>query len=544
MNKLRAILSLSVAVSLGTVFGSCTSFSSDNPTSGSGGSSATGSGGDTSTGSGGDTSTGSGGSSASGGTTGSGGATASGGTTGSGGATASGGTTGSGGATGTGGATASGGTTGSGGATASGGATGTGGAAGATGTGGAKGGTTGTGGGAAGAPGTGGTASGGTTGSGGTTATGGTTGTGGTTVAATPCSILAAAGNTCVAAHSTVRVIYPSYTGPLYQVCKGTAGAGPNSCTSGTTKDIGSVGGYADSAAQDTFCSGGTCTHLDHLRPVADEERSQARALRRCQGQLRTTRPPPPLSRRRSTATTVYGVLIKPTMGYRAGCTGCGVVTPKGTATGDEAETEYMVTSQNNLVDGCCFDYGNAETDSHDDGNGTMEAVYFGGGVVWGTGSPGGHTNGPWVMADLENGLYAGWENNQDQNISTNTPSKFDFVTAVVVGDTPDTERGEGPLCALWRRCDVRHPPTMYDGIRPAKTGTSPCRNRGPSSSESAATTATVTEGSGSKASWRAVLRRWRPSTPSRPTSSLPATASRLVSTSLRRSFRQRGTDS
>ena len=94
-----------------------------------------------------------------------------------------------------------------------------------------------------------------------------------------------------------------------------------------------------------------------------------------------------------------------------------------------------MVTSQNGLVDSCCFDYGNAETDSRDDGNGTMEAVYFGGGVVWGTGTPGGHNNGPWVMADLENGLYAGWENNQDQNISTNTPIKLPFITAVLVGD-------------------------------------------------------------------------------------------------------------
>ena len=27
---------------------------------------------------------------------------------------------------------------------------------------------------------------------------------------------------------------------------------------------------------------------------------------------------------------------------------------------------------------GCCFDYGNAEIDSRDDGNGTMETTYFG----------------------------------------------------------------------------------------------------------------------------------------------------------------------
>ena len=166
-------------------------------------------------------------------------------------------------------------------------------------------------------------------------------------------------------------------------------------------------------------------------------------------------------------------------MGYRAGCTGCGVVTAKGTATGDQPETEYMVTSQNGLVDGCCFDYGNAETDSHDDGNGTMEAVYFGGGVVWGTGSPGGHNNGPWVMADLENGLYAGWENNQDQNISTNTPLKFNFVTAVVVGDTAAQNAGKGRFALYGGDATTGTLKTMYDGIRPAKPGYVPMKKQG-----------------------------------------------------------------
>ena len=33
-----------------------------------------------------------------------------------------------------------------------------------------------------------------------------------------PCDILAAAANECVAAHSTVRALYSSYAGPLYQV--------------------------------------------------------------------------------------------------------------------------------------------------------------------------------------------------------------------------------------------------------------------------------------------------------------------------------------
>ena len=44
----------------------------------------------------------------------------------------------------------------------------------------------------------------------------------------------------------------------------------------------------------------------------------------------------------------------------------------------DDAEGEYMVTSGTHFNSGCCFDYGNAETNSFDDGNGTMEAIYFG----------------------------------------------------------------------------------------------------------------------------------------------------------------------
>src|SRR4029077_8194309 len=124
--------------------------------------------------------------------------------------------------------------------------------------------------------------------------------------------------------------------------------------------------------------------------------------------------------------------------GYRAGCTGCGVTTAKGTATLDQPETEYMVTSQNGLVDLCCFDYGNAETSSNDDGNGTMEAVYFGGGVVWGTGAEGGHSNNtnPGVMGDLQNGLFAGWDTtvtaSNAQRITSNTALHFAFVTAML----------------------------------------------------------------------------------------------------------------
>jgi hypothetical protein len=276
------------------------------------------------------------------------------------------------------------------------------------------------------------------------------------------CDTLAAAGNACVAAHSTTRALYGAYTGKLYQVKR----------SNGNTMDIGVVaGGYADAASQDTFCSGTTCT----ISIIYDQSTNGNNLTPGPAGGAKNTADNP------ANATDlkltlggheVYGVLIKPGIGYRK-------LTAKGTATGDQAESMYMVTSQQTLVDECCFDYGNAETDAHDDGNGTMEALYFGGGVVWGTGSPGGHNNGPWVMADLENGLYAGWEKNQDQNISTNTPLKLNYVTGVLVGDVAAQNGGMGRFALYGGDATTGNLKTEYDGIRPAKNGYVPMHKQG-----------------------------------------------------------------
>ena len=61
-----------------------------------------------------------------------------------------------------------------------------------------------------------------------------------------------------------------------------------------------------------------------------------------------------------------------------------------------------MVTSGTHVNGGCCFDYGNAETNIHDTGNGHMDAVNLGTECYFApcTGT------GPWVEADLENGLF------------------------------------------------------------------------------------------------------------------------------------------
>jgi hypothetical protein len=287
-----------------------------------------------------------------------------------------------------------------------------------------------------------------------------------------PCDVLEGAGLECVSAHSTVRVIVSGYTGPLYEVCSGRANPGPSSCQ-GTTQDIGSVDGYADATAQESFCGGG-CT----ITKIYDQS-GMGNDLEPAPGGGADPSDDPPANAGDLPVTInghdVYGILIVPGMGYRTGCNDCTIKQGNGTAKGDEPQTMYWVTSSRDLVNGCCFDYGNCETTQNDDGNGTMETLYFGEGVIWGSGSG----QGPWMMADLENGLYAGWENGQDQGISTNTGLNHDFVTGVVVGDTADKNNGAGRFAIYGGDATTGTLETKYDGIRPEKPGYVPMQKQG-----------------------------------------------------------------
>ena len=413
---------------------------------------------------------GTGGTSNAGGSTATGGVTSTGGSSAAGGSMSTGGSVGTGGSVATGGSLASGGNlaTGTGGAPASGGmatggmrstggATGTGGssatggamAGGVTSAGGTTaasgtiaGGSTSTGGTKA----TGGTVStggakptGGTSATGGQAGSGGTSGTGGTTASGTgPCDIYAAGNTPCVAAHSTVRVLASTYKGNLYQVRR---------ASDNTTKDIGVLtsGGFADSAVQDTFCSGTTCT----ISTIYDQSGKGNHLTKAPAGQRKNT----PDNEANATALkltasghTVYGVHIVAGDGYRNDST-------SGIATGDQPETEYMVTSGNFYNSGCCYDYGNAETNNTDDGAATMEAVYFGNSTSWGKGTG----TGPWVMADLENGLFAGGDKGPT---TTNTPLTSTYVTAVVIGRS-------GTFALKGGNAQSGTLATMYDGARP-----------------------------------------------------------------------------
>ena len=69
-----------------------------------------------------------------------------------------------------------------------------------------------------------------------------------TTTVEGPCDILSSAGNPCVAAHSTVRALFGSYSGPLYNVTRSSDGVSQN-------VGVLSPGGFANKPAHDAFCA-------------------------------------------------------------------------------------------------------------------------------------------------------------------------------------------------------------------------------------------------------------------------------------------------
>ncbi len=211
-----------------------------------------------------------------------------------------------------------------------------------------------------------------------------------------PCDIYAAASTPCVAAHSSTRALYASYNGPLYQVMRQ---------SDGKKLDIGVVqssatdaGGYADAAAQDAFCANTYCwitTLYDqsgHGNDLTQAPRGPAGTVMVMGGfnnvPVADWAPVTVMGHK------VYGVFIAPGMGLRND-------NPHGTAVDDQAEGQYWVVNGHHYNGGCCFDYGNAETDSHDDGAGTMETAYFGNATPWYHGPP----PDPWIMTDQENNL-------------------------------------------------------------------------------------------------------------------------------------------
>ncbi len=103
----------------------------------------------------------------------------------------------------------------------------------------------------------------------------------------------------------------------------------------------------------------------------------------------------------------------------------------KGIATGDQPEAEYSVLDGKTYAQWCCFDYGNAELSGIDDGNATMEAISWAADTQFGQSGGG---NGPWIGADLENGMFEGYDNGSAKVPSNTSVTGFAYVTAMLKG--------------------------------------------------------------------------------------------------------------
>jgi hypothetical protein len=232
-----------------------------------------------------------------------------------------------------------------------------------------------------------------------------------------------------VAAHSTTRALYASYNGPLYQVTR---------LSDRRVADIGVVqprawpfpdaGGYADAAAQDAFCAGTTCL----ITKIYDQSGHGNDLTQAPRGAFSgpamggfNNLPIADMAPITISGHKAYGVFIEPGMGLRDNNT-------NGIATDDQPEGMYWVLDGQHFNDGCCFDYGNAEIDSRDDGNGTMETSYYGNAPFWYHGNP----PGPWVMTDQENNLVGCVNPGSTSKLCAALPSITSrFVTAVAKGE-------------------------------------------------------------------------------------------------------------
>ncbi|HET8655679.1 MAG TPA: arabinofuranosidase catalytic domain-containing protein [Longimicrobiaceae bacterium] len=283
-----------------------------------------------------------------------------------------------------------------------------------------------------------------------------------------PCDIYAAGGAPCVAAHSTTRALYANYDGPLYRVMRQ---------SDGKTLDIGVVqpvespapdpGGYADAAAQDAFCAGTYCW----ITTIYDQSGHGNDLVQAPRGGFGgpamggfNNLPLADMAPITIMGHKAYGVFIEPGMGLRRD-------DAKGTAVDDQAQGQYWVVDGRHYNSGCCFDYGNAEIDSRDDGDGTMETTYFGNATPWYHGNP----PGPWVMTDQENNLVGCVNESPDDKSCPDLPSiTWRFVTATADGE-PHHWRSMGGNA---QKGDLR---VMYDGprVRNDRSSYDPMRKQG-----------------------------------------------------------------
>lgn len=257
-----------------------------------------------------------------------------------------------------------------------------------------------------------------------------------------PCDIYAAHGTPCVTAHSTTRLLSSDYDGPLYRLTRDSDGA---------VLDIyPDKNGYADAAAHDAFSKDAIC----RISVIYDQSGLGNDLTQAAPGTFKgpdkgefNTLPIADMAPVLIDGHKAYGVYIIPGMGFRCN-------NARGLAIEDEPEGIYYVVDGTHYDSGCCFDYGNSSTNGRAVGTGTMETTYFGTSTNWGSGNG----EGPWIMADMEGGLFSGYGAKKNDVPSIDG---WRFVSVFVNGgggNRWDLRGGDATRDSLI---------TYYSGIRP-----------------------------------------------------------------------------
>ena len=237
--------------------------------------------------------------------------------------------------------------------------------------------------------------------------------------ASLPCDIYAAGGTPCEAAYSTTRALYASYDGPLYRIQR---------ASDSTYLNIGleSAGGIVNSAPQVSFCAGTTCTVTELYDQTPNGNNMPISPGTSCSGCSHGNAGPAPngadigapaMALPVTVGGQAYGMLFDNFgTGYR-------IENALNVPTGSQPEGIYMLTSSNLTSNQCCFDFGSAETNNSDDGNTTMNAIYYRT-DCWTRNCTG---PGPWAGGDLENGMYFSAAGNNPSSIPSESGT---FVSA------------------------------------------------------------------------------------------------------------------
>ncbi|WP_169922287.1 arabinofuranosidase catalytic domain-containing protein [Rhodococcus maanshanensis] len=323
-----------------------------------------------------------------------------------------------------------------------------------------------------------------------------------------PCDVYAADGAPCVAAYSSARALFADYAGALYQVER-------HSDRARTDIGVTAAGGYANASYQDGFCAATRCTvttiydqsdQHNNLIPQGPttaiysnfffpHEGVDAAALpitvdgRPAYGFKFVDAPPGTGPSGGQMGPCEIALTCFTLTGYPGQAYNNGNIRARGVAVNDEPESMYAVFGGTHSGRDCCFDFGNSEISGTDTGNGHMDALNFSR-ACWNACGPG---DGPWVQADLENGMFmTGTPTEQAENYrakqggtaksglgfccaatADNKAMPYPFVTAVL--DNP----GSQTFAIRGADANGGQLETFYDGPTPPGPGYSPMQKEG-----------------------------------------------------------------